>query len=58
MANRNLKPKDVEEELGKGRAPRNFNPLPRRWKKRNPGEVRAKKETEKRDEVEYPGSKE
>lgn len=59
MANRkNLKPKDIEEELGKGLAPRDVNPKSQSLRKRNQGEERAKKELEERDKTEYPGTKE
>lgn len=58
MTNRkNLRPKDVDEELEKVSGPRDVNPKPRNLKKRNPGEARAKKETEGREgKPEYPGS--
>ncbi len=58
MANRNLKPKDVDEELDKVSGPRNVNPPPRYFRKKNRGEERAKKELEERDKTEYPGTKE
>lgn len=59
MANKkNLKPQDVDEEIEKSLSPRDLNPMPRYWRKRNPGEERAKKETEERKQPEYPGSKE
>ena len=59
MANRkNLKPKDIEEELDKVSGPRNLNPPARYFRKKNRGEVRAKKETEQRGKAEYPGTKE
>lgn len=58
MANRNLKPKDVDEELGKVSGPRDVNPMPHNLRKRNRGEERARKELEKKDRKEYPGAKE
>lgn len=59
MANRrNLRPKDVDEELSKESAPRDVNPMPRNLRKQNRGEDRARKELEKKDEPEYPGAKE
>lgn len=61
MANRkNLRPKDVDEELNKSSGPRDVgNPMPQKLRKRNPGEERAKKETEEREgKLEYPGTRE
>lgn len=60
MANRkNLRPKDVDEELDKVSGPREVNPMPRRLKKRNPGKERALKEIKEGEgKAEYPGMKE
>lgn len=59
MSNRrNLRPKDIDTEIEKGQAPRDVNPRSQSLKKRNRGEDRAQKELEKKDEPEYPGSKE
>lgn len=58
MANRNLRPEDVEEELGKVSGPRDVNPPARYFRKKNRGEERAKKESEERDKTEYPGTEE
>ncbi len=60
MANRkNLRPKDVDEELEKLSGPRDVgNPMSQKLRKSNPGEVRAKKELEERAKTEYPGTEE
>lgn len=56
---KNLKPSDVEEEIEKGKAPRDVNPKSRRLTNPNPGKVRAEKEEkQKRIGPEYPGQKE
>ncbi len=57
---KNLKPRDIDEELDKASGPRDIgNPMPRKLTRPNPGEVRAEKEErQKRIGPEYPGQKE
>ncbi|MBA7494988.1 hypothetical protein ES702_05567 [subsurface metagenome] len=56
---KNLKPRDIDEEIEKNQAPRDINPPARKLTNPNPGQKRAEKEEkQKRIGPEYPGQKE